>query len=48
VRAELGVHLAARLRAIRSPLVKETRCLGLGAGVDLVPGQAAPGSTATS
>jgi ornithine--oxo-acid transaminase len=35
--AELGVHLAARLRAIRSPLVKETRCLGLWAGVELVP-----------
>jgi ornithine--oxo-acid transaminase len=35
--AELGVHLAARLAAIRSPLVKETRCLGLWAGVELVP-----------
>jgi ornithine--oxo-acid transaminase len=35
--AELGVHLAARLRAMRSPLVKETRCLGLWAGVELVP-----------
>jgi ornithine--oxo-acid transaminase len=34
--AELGVHLAARLQAIRSPLVKETRCLGLWAGVELV------------
>ena len=35
--AELGVHLDARLKAIRSPLVKETRCLGLWAGVELVP-----------
>jgi ornithine--oxo-acid transaminase len=35
--AELGLHLDARLRAIRSPLVKETRCLGLWAGVELVP-----------
>ena len=35
--AELGVHLAARLAAIRSPLVKETRCRGLWAGVELVP-----------
>jgi ornithine--oxo-acid transaminase len=35
--AELGPHLDARLRAIRSPLVKETRCLGLWAGVELVP-----------
>jgi ornithine--oxo-acid transaminase len=35
--AELGVHLAARLAAIRSPLVKETRCLGLWAGVELAP-----------
>jgi len=33
--AELGVHLAERLAAIRSPLVKETRCLGLWAGVEL-------------
>ncbi len=46
--AELGVHLAARLAAIRSPLVKETRCLGLWAGVELVPGgRAGPASTAT-
>jgi ornithine--oxo-acid transaminase len=35
--AELGVHLDARLKGIRSPLVKETRCLGLWAGVELVP-----------
>jgi ornithine--oxo-acid transaminase len=35
--AELGEHLAARLSAIRSRLVKETRCLGLWAGVELVP-----------
>jgi ornithine--oxo-acid transaminase len=35
--AELGVHLETRLKAIRSPLVKETRCLGLWAGVELVP-----------
>ena len=35
--AELGVHLDARLKAIRSPLVRETRCLGLWAGVELVP-----------
>jgi ornithine--oxo-acid transaminase len=35
--AELGPRLDARLKAIRSPLVKETRCLGLWAGVELVP-----------
>jgi ornithine--oxo-acid transaminase len=35
--AELGPLLDARLRAIRSPLVKETRCLGLWAGIELVP-----------
>jgi len=35
--AELGPHLDARLRAIRSPLVKETRAIGLWAGVELVP-----------
>jgi ornithine--oxo-acid transaminase len=35
--ATLGTHLAARLSAIRSPLVKETRCLGLWAGVELKP-----------
>jgi ornithine--oxo-acid transaminase len=33
--AELGQHLAKRLSGIRSPLVKETRCLGLWAGVEL-------------
>ncbi len=33
--AELGAHLAERLRGLRSPLVKETRCLGLWAGVEL-------------
>jgi ornithine--oxo-acid transaminase len=36
--AELGPHLDARLRAIRSPLVKETRSIGLWAGIELVPG----------
>ncbi|HSD65689.1 MAG TPA: ornithine--oxo-acid transaminase, partial [Vicinamibacteria bacterium] len=35
--AQLGLHLDARLKAIRSPLVKETRCLGLWAGIELVP-----------
>ena len=35
--ATLGTHLAARLSALRSPLVKETRCLGLWAGVELKP-----------
>jgi ornithine--oxo-acid transaminase len=35
--AVLGTHLAARLSTIRSPLVKETRCLGLWAGIELVP-----------
>ncbi len=35
--AELGPHLEARLKAIRSPLVKETRCIGLWAGVELRP-----------
>jgi len=35
--AELGPHLAKRLSAIRSPLVKETRSLGLWAGVELKP-----------
>ncbi len=33
--AELGVHLAKRLAGLRSPLVKETRCVGLWAGVEL-------------
>jgi ornithine--oxo-acid transaminase len=35
--AELGAHLAARLKALRSPLVKQTRCLGLWAGIELKP-----------
>ena len=35
--AELGPRLDARLGAIRSPFVKETRCLGLWAGIELVP-----------
>jgi ornithine--oxo-acid transaminase len=35
--ATLGVHLRARLEALRSPLVKATRCLGLWAGIDLHP-----------
>lgn len=35
--AELGQHLARRLAGLRSPLVKETRCLGLWAGVELQP-----------
>jgi ornithine--oxo-acid transaminase len=35
--AELGLHLAARLAALRSPRVKETRSLGLWAGIELVP-----------
>jgi ornithine--oxo-acid transaminase len=35
--AQLGPHLAARLAALRSPLVKETRCLGLWAGIELRP-----------
>ena len=35
--AELGQHLEQRLAGLRSPLVKETRCLGLWAGVELVP-----------
>lgn len=34
--AELGQHLAKRLAGLRSPKVKETRCLGLWAGVELV------------
>ena len=33
--AELGQHLAKRLAGLRSPLIKETRCLGLWAGVEL-------------
>ncbi len=35
--AELGRQLATRLKSLRSPLVKETRCLGLWAGVELLP-----------
>jgi ornithine--oxo-acid transaminase len=35
--AELGAHLAQRLAALRSPLVKEIRCIGLWAGVELQP-----------
>ncbi len=35
--AELGVHLAARLSSLRSPLVKETRSIGLWAGIELKP-----------
>jgi len=35
--AELGVHLANRLAGIRSPFVKEIRCIGLWAGVELLP-----------
>jgi ornithine--oxo-acid transaminase len=35
--AALGEHLDRRLKALRSPLVRETRCLGLWAGVELVP-----------
>jgi len=33
--AQLGEYLTKRLAAIRSPLVKETRCRGLWAGVEL-------------
>jgi len=33
--ARLGEHLAKRLAAIRSPLVRQSRCLGLWAGVEL-------------
>jgi ornithine--oxo-acid transaminase len=35
--AELGEYLAARLADIKSPLVKEIRCIGLWAGVELHP-----------
>lgn len=35
--ATLGVHLRARLEALRSPLIKTTRSLGLWAGVELHP-----------
>ena len=33
--AELGDHMGARLRAIDSPHIKEVRCVGLWAGIDL-------------
>jgi ornithine--oxo-acid transaminase len=33
--AELGRHLAARLSRLSSPLIKEVRCLGLWAGIEL-------------
>jgi ornithine--oxo-acid transaminase len=35
--AAMGEQLAARLRGLRSPLVKEVRCIGLWAGIELVP-----------
>ena len=35
--AELGLHLETRLKAIKSPLVRAVRALGLWAGVDLDP-----------
>jgi ornithine--oxo-acid transaminase len=35
--AELGVHLEARLRGMKSRKVKEIRCIGLWAGVELHP-----------
>jgi ornithine--oxo-acid transaminase len=35
--AELGAHLADRLAALRSPFVREVRCVGLWAGVELQP-----------
>jgi ornithine--oxo-acid transaminase len=35
--AELGEYLAARLADLRSPLVKEIRCIGLWAGIELHP-----------
>jgi ornithine--oxo-acid transaminase len=35
--AELGEYLAERLAELRSPLVKEIRCVGLWAGVELHP-----------
>jgi len=35
--AELGLHLEARLKALKSPLVKAVRAQGLWAGVDLDP-----------
>lgn len=35
--ATLGAHLRSRLEAMKSPKVKEIRCIGLWAGVELVP-----------
>ncbi len=35
--AELGLHLEARLRALKSPLIKAVRVTGLWAGIDLDP-----------
>ena len=35
--AELGAHLEARLKALRSPIVSAVRVRGLWAGIDLVP-----------
>ncbi len=35
--ATLGAHLKARLEGMRSPKVAEIRCIGLWAGVELVP-----------
>lgn len=35
--AELGAHLEARLKALKSPLVSAVRVRGLWAGIDLVP-----------
>jgi len=35
--AELGLHLEARLKALKSPLVKAVRVTGLWAGIDLDP-----------
>src|SRR5512145_901232 len=34
--AELGVHLASRLRGLRSALIRETRSIGLWAGIELL------------
>ena len=35
--ANLGAHLQKRLEGLKSPKVKEIRCIGLWAGVELVP-----------
>lgn len=35
--ATLGAHLRSRLEALKSPKIKEIRCIGLWAGVELVP-----------